>query len=52
MDKQILDVVTDFSLWKGDTYRLAALIAEKQKEIDAGKLEAAELPDAAEIVRS
>ena len=52
MDKQILDLVADFSQWKGDTYRLAALISEKQKQIDAEKLDAAEMPDAAEIVRA
>lgn len=52
MDKHILDLVADFAQWKGDSYRLAALVAEKQKEIDAKKLEAAEMPEAAEIVRS
>jgi hypothetical protein len=52
MDKHIIDVVNDFPQWKGDTYRLAALIAEEQKRIDAEKLEAAEMHDAAEIVRS
>lgn len=46
-----MDVVGNFSLWKGDTYRLAALVAEKQREIDADKLDAAGLPEAAEIVR-
>lgn len=51
MDKRLLDVVTDFSQWKGDTYRLASLVAEAQKQIDADKLEAADMHDAAEIVR-
>lgn len=52
MEKYILDIVSNFSLWKGDTYRLASLIAAAQKEADAQKLDAAEMPEAAEIVRS
>lgn len=51
MDRRILDLVGNFSAWKGDTYRLAALIAEQQKEIDAEKLEAAGQTDAAAVVR-
>lgn len=51
MDKPLLDLIADFSQWKGDTYRLAALIAAKQREIDADKLDAAGMPEAAEIVR-
>jgi hypothetical protein len=48
MDKSILDIVNDFSQWKGNTYTLAALIAARQREldqqklIDAGHVEAAE----------
>lgn len=51
MDRRILDLITDFAQWKGDTYRLAALVTAKQKEIDAEKLDAAGMPEAAEIVR-
>lgn len=51
MEKRILDVVSDFSQWKGDTYRLAAIVSSLQKEIDAEKLEVAEMPDAAALVR-
>ncbi len=50
MDKSILDIIADFAQWKGDTYRLAALIVEKQKEIDRAKVEAAGFPDAAEAI--
>ena len=50
MDKRILDVVTNFSGWRGDTYRLAALVAEAQKQIDAAKLVAADMPDAAALI--
>ena len=50
MDKRILDLIADFSQWKGDTYRLAVLIAEMQKEIDREKLIAAEMLEAAELI--
>ncbi len=49
MDKSILDIVNDFSQWKGNTYTLAALISVRQREIDqqklieSGHLEAAEV---------
>lgn len=49
MDKALLDIVNDFSQWKGNTYTLAVLLAEKQKElvkerlIEAGYVEAAEV---------
>lgn len=51
MDKSIVDLVADFAQWKGDTYRLAALVAEKQKQADADKLDAAGMPEAAEVIR-
>jgi len=38
MDKSILAIVSDFSQWKGDTYRLAALVADAQREADKSKL--------------
>lgn len=38
MDKRILEIVSDFSAWKGDSYRLAMLVSEKQKEIDQEEL--------------
>lgn len=51
MDKRIVDIVGDFAQWRGDTCRLAALVSEQQKQIDVDKLEAAEMPEAAEVVR-
>lgn len=33
--KQLLDIVSDFEAWRGDTYRLAALVAAAQQEADA-----------------
>ena len=50
MDKRILELIADFQQWKGDSYRLATLIVELQKEIDREKLIAAEMPDAAEVL--
>lgn len=52
MEKWILDVVSDFAQWNGDTYRLAALLVAAQKEAIAEKLEAAGMPEAAELARS
>lgn len=50
MDKRILALIADFAQWKGDTYRLATLVAELQKEIDREKLVQANMPEAAEIL--
>lgn len=49
MDKEILAIINDFNLWKGNTFTLAVLVVEKQKElvkerlIEAGHVEAAEV---------
>lgn len=50
MDKPILDLIANFHQWKGDTYRLASLIVEAQKEADRAKLIAAGFPEAAELI--
>lgn len=50
MEREILDLVSDFAQWKGDSYRLAVLVMEKQKEIDRQKLIDAGLPEAAEAL--
>ena len=50
VDKRILALIADFALWKGDTYRLAALIVELQKEIERDKLIAAGFVEAAEVI--
>ena len=50
MDKRILDLVADFSLWRGDSYRLAAMVSDKQREIDREALIAAGHPEAAELI--
>lgn len=50
MEKCLLELIADFALWKGDTYRLASLIVERQKEITRQKLVDAGMPEAAEIV--
>lgn len=50
MDKSILDIIPNFSEWKGDTYRLAALIVERQKELDREKVTNAGYPEAAEAI--
>lgn len=50
MDKRIIDLIGDFSQWKGDTYRLGVLIAELQKTIDKEKLVEAGFSEAAEAL--
>ena len=50
MDKRILDLVADFSLWRGDSDRLAAMVSDKQREIDREVLIAAGHPEAAELI--
>ena len=50
MDKRILDIVTDFASWKGDSYKLAVLVAAEQQQIDRDKLAAADLPEAAGVL--
>lgn len=50
MDKSILEIIANFAEWKGDTYRLAALIVDRQKELDREKVTTAGYPDAAEAI--
>jgi hypothetical protein len=50
MDKRILDLVKDFAQWQGNTFTLANLVIELQKEIDREKLIAAGWPEAAEVI--
>lgn len=51
MDKALLDIVNDFTQWKGNAFTLAALISAKQRELDADAVEAAGHPEAAEVLR-
>lgn len=50
MDKGILELVSNFALWHGDTYKLAALVADMQKQIDREVLIAADMVDAAGLI--
>lgn len=50
MDKQILELVNDFAQWRGNSFTLANLVVEAQKELDRKKLIDAGLPEAAEIL--
>ena len=50
MEKNVLALISDFTQWKGDTYRLAALVVDLQKQNDREKLIAAGMPEAAEII--
>jgi hypothetical protein len=50
VDKRILDLVNDFSQWKGNSFTLANLIVEMQKDIDREKLVVAGFAEAAEFI--
>ena len=50
MDKSILELVADFPAWKGDSYRLSALVADRQREIDREKLVSLGFEEAAEAL--
>lgn len=50
MDRQILELVKDFEQWQGNTFTLANLIVEAQKELDRQKLTDAGFPEAAELL--
>lgn len=50
MGKEILDLINDFTQWRGNTFTLAALIVEKQKEIDRQRLVEMGFPEAAEVI--
>ena len=50
MDKRILDLVSDFGQWKGDTYRLAMMVAVLQMEIDREKLVTVGFTEAAGVI--
>ncbi len=43
-------LIADFPAWRGDTYRLAMLIVEAQKNVDREALISAGMPDAAEVI--
>lgn len=38
MRKEILDIVKDMAQWQGDVYKLAALVAAKQRELDEAEM--------------
>lgn len=42
MHKDILAIVQDIGPWHGDVYKLAALVAAKQREIDEAEFRPAE----------
>jgi hypothetical protein len=49
--KDIKAIVDDFSQWRGNSYALAALVADAQKEADAAIAEFMEQPVVAEAIR-
>lgn len=50
MQREILELVNDFSQWRGNSFTLATLVAELVKRKAAESVET-EHPEAAEIIR-
>lgn len=50
MDKVLLELVKDINQWNGNAYTLAALVAERQKEIDRQKLIDLGFTEQAEVI--
>ena len=50
MDKRILDLIANFPAWRGDSYKLAAQVAELQRDIAREQVIAAGYPEAAEAI--
>jgi len=48
--KDIIALIENFHLWKGDVYRLAVLVSEGSKEAIKTKLETAGHTEAAELI--
>ena len=49
--KEIIELVSDFSVWQGNTYTLAVLIAQRQREDDALIAEGAGQQEVADSIR-
>ncbi len=49
--RKVKELVEDFSRWRGNSYTLATLVLEAAREEWAAKLEAAEMPEAAALIR-
>lgn len=45
-------IVENIASWQGNTYRLAVMVAEAQKEVDAVKAEDAGSPEVAAVIRA
>lgn len=50
MDRRILDLIADYQQWNGNLYKLAALIAELQREMTRENLASLGHAEAAESV--
>lgn len=48
--KELIELVNDFALWKGDAFRLASLVMHRQQEDDAALAES--VPEIADAIRN
>jgi hypothetical protein len=51
-NKELIELVADFSAWQGNTYTLAVLIAERQRNDDAVIAEIAGQQEVADAIRA
>ena len=50
--KDIIELVADFAAWQGNTYALAVLVAQRQREDDALIAEANGQMEVADLIRA
>jgi len=48
----LLAIVQDFTAWQGNIYKLAAMVADAQRELDAQKCDDAQQPALAAAIRA
>ena len=51
-NKEIIDLVSEFSAWQGNAYTLAILISQQQREDDAAIAEASGQQEVADSIRA
>jgi len=50
--KELIELVADFAAWQGNTYTLAVLIVQKQREDDALIAEVSGQQEVADLIRA
>jgi hypothetical protein len=50
--KELIELVADFGAWQGNTYALAVLVAQRQREDDAAIAESNGQQEVADLIRA